>query len=230
MVMEIGAGWGGFAYAFKTLFQNTTYVIIDLPQTLLFSAVYLRAAFPSASILLYGDKPPDVLLEGAQSYDFIFLPHYFLDSIHKLGQLDLAINIASFQEMTSQQVDRYASRLSQSGCTSIFSHNRDHSHYNPQLTTVSSILENYYQLARIDGLVDVYQNYYQLVRITGLFDVDQKDSVSSKTLLDRFGGLARRGKKIIRNLGRSRPEKKEVKVTDYRYLVGSLNSQLSSVK
>jgi putative sugar O-methyltransferase len=207
-VLEIGAGWGGFAFAFKTLFHNTTYVIIDLPQTLLFSAVYLRAAFPSAFMLLFGDKPQEVLLEDVQSYDFIFLPHYFLDPIHKLGQIDLAINIASFQEMTSDQVDRYASRLSDSGCASIFSHNRDHSPHNPQLTTVSSILEEYYQLVRITGLVDVYHN----------------DILSSKAFSDRFGALAGRGKNIIRNLIYGRSVKKEEKVTDYRYLVGYLNS------
>ncbi len=38
-VVEIGAGWGGLAYQFKTLFPNTTYVIVDLPPTLLFSIV-----------------------------------------------------------------------------------------------------------------------------------------------------------------------------------------------
>ncbi|MEA3226268.1 MAG: hypothetical protein U9Q07_09985, partial [Planctomycetota bacterium] len=38
VVVEIGAGWGGFAYQMKTLLPDMCYVIIDLPQTMLFSA------------------------------------------------------------------------------------------------------------------------------------------------------------------------------------------------
>jgi putative sugar O-methyltransferase len=208
IVLEIGAGWGGFAYAFKTLFHNTSYVIFDLPQTLLFTAVYLRAAFPSASILLFGDKPQDVLLENVQSYDFILLPHYFFENIHKLKQLDLAINIASFQEMTTEQVDRYASKLADAGCASIFSYNRNRSPHNPELTTVSSILEKYYQLVRVTGMVDVYHN----------------DVLSSTAFSGRFDAVVNKGKNIIRNLIYSRPVNEEEKVTDYRYLVGHLNS------
>ncbi|MEK7801455.1 MAG: hypothetical protein AAB276_03280, partial [Pseudomonadota bacterium] len=43
-VVEIGSGWGGFAYQFHTLFENTTFFCIDLPPTLLFSSVYVRGA------------------------------------------------------------------------------------------------------------------------------------------------------------------------------------------
>jgi hypothetical protein len=88
------------------------------------------------------------MLEDVQSYDFILLPHYFFENIHKIKPLDLAINIASFQEMTSEQVNGYASKLFDAKCASIFSHNRDRSPHNPQLTAVSAILEKYY---RVDG-------------------------------------------------------------------------------
>jgi putative sugar O-methyltransferase len=207
IVLEIGAGWGGFAYVFKTLFQNTSYVIFDLPQTLLFSAVYLRAAFPSASILLFGDKPQDILFDDVQSYDFVLLPHYFFENIHKIKQLDLAINIASFQEMTSEQVNGYVSKLHDSNCPFIFSHNRDHSPHNPQLTTVSAILEKYYQVVELNGMVDVYHN----------------DILSPKSSLERFSGLFSKGKHIIRNLIVDHSLNEKEAVTDYRYLKGSLN-------
>jgi hypothetical protein len=45
-VIEIGAGWGGFAHHLKTLFPNISYTIVALPQTLLFSATYLKTTFP----------------------------------------------------------------------------------------------------------------------------------------------------------------------------------------
>jgi putative sugar O-methyltransferase len=54
MAWEIGAGWGGFAYQFKTLFPNITYVISDLPDLFLFSAVYLMTVFPEARVCFVG--------------------------------------------------------------------------------------------------------------------------------------------------------------------------------
>ena len=50
LVWEIGAGWGGFAYQFKTLFPDVTYVIVDLPELFLFSATYLMTLFPEAKV------------------------------------------------------------------------------------------------------------------------------------------------------------------------------------
>ena len=48
--LEIGAGWGGFAYQFKTLFPKTTYVVVDFPELFLFSASYLVTVFPEAKV------------------------------------------------------------------------------------------------------------------------------------------------------------------------------------
>jgi putative sugar O-methyltransferase len=145
IVLEIGAGWGGFAYQLKTLCPNVCYVIVDLPQTLLFSAVYLMTLFPKASVRFYGDRSPEKLLDEARSCDFAFLPHFGLGSV-PIPKIDLAINMVSFQEMTSAHVEQYVRRLSDLGCPSLYSHNRDRSPHNSQLSTVSSILGRYYEL------------------------------------------------------------------------------------
>jgi hypothetical protein len=47
---------GGFRYQVKILFPNTTYVIVDLPMMMLFSATYLKMAFPDANVGLYQDR------------------------------------------------------------------------------------------------------------------------------------------------------------------------------
>ena len=151
VVLEIGAGWGGFAYQFKTLCPNVTYIIVDLPQTLLFSAAYLRTVFPFASILMYGDKPEASLLQDFQSYDFIFLPHFFAGKI-QLSRIDLTINIVSFQEMTSEQVNEYVRKAHELGCPSFYSLNRERSRYNNQLTSVSAILSKFYDIAELKVL------------------------------------------------------------------------------
>ncbi len=60
MVVEIGAGWGGFAFQFKTLFPKTTYVIVDFPELFLFSATYLMTAFPGAAVRFWREERRDV--------------------------------------------------------------------------------------------------------------------------------------------------------------------------
>ncbi len=145
IVLEIGAGWGGFAYQFKKLCPNTCYIIIDFPQTLLFSIVYLKTLFPKGKLLLYGDKPKEKLLEDYASFDFVFLPHFFWKET-RLKEIELAINMVSFQEMTDDQVDGYVRHLVEQDCQNVYSHNRDRSSHNTQLSTVSSILGKYYDV------------------------------------------------------------------------------------
>src|SRR3712207_8746167 len=46
VVVEVGSGWGGFAYQLKTLCPQLTIVLVDLPELFLFSGTYLRTLFP----------------------------------------------------------------------------------------------------------------------------------------------------------------------------------------
>ena len=157
VVMEIGAGWGGFAYQFKKLCPKVTYIIVDLPQTLLFSAVYLMTLFPSAAIFIYDGQMEDSLSETCHSYDFVFLPHYYIDKL-QLARLDLAMNMVSFQEMTTEQVRQYVRKTYELGCPNFYSLNRDRSPHNKQLTAVSSVLSEYYSISPIEVLDVPYTN------------------------------------------------------------------------
>jgi putative sugar O-methyltransferase len=150
-VLEIGAGWGGFAHQLKTLFPNITYTIVDLPQTLLFSATYLKATFPDARVRIYGEVPAESLFDDLDHTDFLFLP------AHAFGRLpippaDLAVNLASFQEMTTEHVRGYVNKLADSGCRQVYSMNRDRSRYNEELSTVTELLESRYRVERLEVL------------------------------------------------------------------------------
>lgn len=145
VVVEIGGGWGGFAYQIKKLIPDTTYVIVDLPPTLLFSGTYLMALFPHANFFIYGRDPIQNLKERILDYDFIFLPHYVFSTV-ELQRVDLAINMVSFQEMTTEQVAAYLKRLTELGCSVLYSHNRDRSKHNSQLTAVGVLLKRHFQL------------------------------------------------------------------------------------
>jgi hypothetical protein len=143
VVWEIGAGWGGFAYQFKSLCPQVTYIITDFPELFLFSAVYLMTAFPHARVAFYGEGPAQGLPEDWQEADFVFIPNTCLDAVAP-GRLDLTINMVSFQEMTTQQVEMYVQQAFNLGCPYLYSLNRDRSPYNTQLTSVRSIIDKHY--------------------------------------------------------------------------------------
>lgn len=143
LVWEIGAGWGGFPYQFKTLCPNVTYVITDFPELFLFSATYLMAAFPEARVRFYGEVPAEETFMGWQELDFIFIPDTFHAAVRP-ERVDLTINMVSFQEMTTQQVETYVRRAHALDCQYLYSLNRDRSHHNRELSNVRSILSQYY--------------------------------------------------------------------------------------
>jgi len=207
IVMEIGAGWGGFAYQFKTLCPNTCYIIVDLPQTLLFSGVYLKTLFPSASVLFYGDKPTEMLLESYDGYDFIFIPHFFFGQM-KLPKLDLAINMISFQEMTSEQIDVYVRGLAELACSNVYSHNRDRSPYNNQLTSVRSIIQKYYNTSE-QKVFNVPYTDLSFQEVT----IHKEISRSSKRIYD-----------LALKFFKKSVTQQERSIHEYRHLFGTLKS------
>jgi len=147
LVCEIGAGWGGFAYQFKTLFPRTTYVIVDFPELFLFSATYLGALFPDARLLFAGTSDTAVI-DGWRDADFVFVPHPLFRLVSTLP-LDLTVNMVSFQEMTDAQVRGYAAMAATAGCPLLYSMNRERSPYNTQLVSVSEALADWYGLTEV---------------------------------------------------------------------------------
>ncbi|MCB1194713.1 putative sugar O-methyltransferase [bacterium] len=155
LVWEIGAGWGGFGYQFKTLFPNTTYMITDLPELFIFSAVYLQTAFPDARIAICNRDNIKSVCREWDSYDFIFIPNT-LNELVAACDPTLMINMVSFQEMTTQQVSNYVRKAMELQCPYLYSMNRDKSAYNTEITNVRKIIRQYY---RIDECVVLDTDY-----------------------------------------------------------------------
>lgn len=153
VVCEIGAGWGGFAYQFKTLFPVSTYVIVDFAELFLYSATYLTAHFPQARVAFVGDDAPP--RERWHEYDFIFVPHTRAAEVSG-GRLDLTVNMVSFQEMTGEQVQAYAGMAAAARCPLLYSLNRERSPYNTELVAVSQALETHYRLTEVPVLETDY--------------------------------------------------------------------------
>ncbi len=204
VVLEIGAGWGGFAYQFKTLFPNTCYIIIDLPQTLLFSIIYLKSLFPAGKFFIFGEDGTAQLPDDMSCFDFIFLPANSLNLLTCEMHIDLAINMVSFQEMTRKQVDNYASTLAKIKCPLIYSHNRNINPHNSELETLSDILDKYYLLEEIQVLEVPYTQFEKSTQHKPAFRVELKNWMT--------------------NLVKGR-KSSEIPISGYRHLVGKLAPQ-----
>jgi len=139
LVWEIGPGWGGFPYQLKTVCPNVTYVIMDFPELFLFSGTYLKTLFPEARVEFFDHGSLDELLSQWRDIDFLFVSNTFLDEFVP-EQLDLAINMVSFQEMTSEQVRAYVEKAYDLQSPYLYSLNRDRSPYNPELSGVGDII------------------------------------------------------------------------------------------
>lgn len=111
-VVEIGAGYGGLAETLIKPRPNLRYTIIDLPETLIFSAAFLQTHFPNASCYMYrpGDDPKNI---DWDKYQFAFLPNYRADWLRMMPRSQWALNTVSFAEMSRDQLCRYRDLLAE---------------------------------------------------------------------------------------------------------------------
>ncbi len=133
LIVEIGGGFGGLAYhLFRALQRPIRYVIVDLPESLVFSAIYCQTLFPSSeNLLVDGAKTGNSPFVLPATEGFTFVPNHLLANMD-LGHrhADLVINTLSMSEMSDAQINAYC-KLIQSylGRTGLFfeqNHQTDH--------------------------------------------------------------------------------------------------------
>lgn len=105
IVWEIGGGWGGLAFQFKTLFPQTTYVITAPPELLLISAVYLKTAFPRGQCRFYDERPGPAFWRGLEEVDFAFAPEAAVAAASSGGDrpLDLTLDVQALERMPGER-------------------------------------------------------------------------------------------------------------------------------
>lgn len=107
-ILEIGAGYGALAYHLLAAVPTARYVIVDLPESLAFSAQYLAIARPDLRQTVL-DR--EVIAKGVDldSSDVTFIPNHLLKSVEdRVNGLDCVVNIMSLSEMSAEQVSDYA--------------------------------------------------------------------------------------------------------------------------
>jgi hypothetical protein len=94
-ILELGAGCGYFARTFSLLNECSQYVIMDIPETLNFSFVFLNLEFPDKNILFVTEKED---FDRMDKFDFVLVPTCFVEYL-KGQKFDLFVNTASMGEM-----------------------------------------------------------------------------------------------------------------------------------
>jgi hypothetical protein len=119
-ILEIGGGYGALASALLSALSDCEYWICDLPESLLFSGLYLSLT-RDEKVALRDD-------ETAPARQVNLLPNYLFDRLSL--PFDLVINTLSMSEMSERQIAHYAAGISRLLNTSgvFFEQNRDNRH------------------------------------------------------------------------------------------------------
>lgn len=107
-IMELGGGYGKFAYYILKNTKNFTYIDFDIPETLTLASYYLSKCFPNKKNFFYGESKFDKNVE--LNYDLIFLPSWEIEKLDK-DTVNLAINKNSLGEMDPDAAKNYLQHI-----------------------------------------------------------------------------------------------------------------------
>jgi len=108
VVAELGAGWGRLGHVLLQVNPGIRYAIFDIPESLLVASSHLPGVLPDFSICSYGESRALAKIdrEMLQSRSIWFFGAQQIEELAP-GSVDVIANIASFQEMTIDQVNCY---------------------------------------------------------------------------------------------------------------------------
>jgi hypothetical protein len=119
-VWEIGGGWGGLAFQFKTLCPDVTYLITGQAEMFLVSAVYLMTIFPRARVRFYDPAAPDDFWRDWDQVDFAFAPECIVARMRP-PSLDLVLDMMTLERMTPARVEQHVEAAYRQECRYILS-------------------------------------------------------------------------------------------------------------
>ena len=111
LIVEIGGGFGGLSYYLSQLVPQARIVIVDIPESLIFSSLYLSLLLPQQEQIYARPAVTDQPLVPATP-GCTFVPNYLFDKVIETDvDFDLAINTLSMSEMDEEQVEYYCRGL-----------------------------------------------------------------------------------------------------------------------
>jgi putative sugar O-methyltransferase len=148
VICEVGPGCGGLAFHFSKVFKKPICLLIDIPETLFIAGAYLIVNDPEASVYIYDGFTPisKELFASNSAYDYMLIPDFALPELNGID-IDLFINMLSFQEMPEDVIDGYV-YFAYNNCSGfLYSDNWNRHPCNEQIvTSVESILGKYFDI------------------------------------------------------------------------------------
>ena len=161
-VLEVGGGFGSPA-RLNMLNEETRpalYVVLDIPESLFFSEIYLRHEFGKNAVYYVDKDCVDLELYNTKKIKFILCPLGCENKILSI-KFDIIINTGSFGEMSDQWVEFYKKYIEQVDAEFLYSDNYfgqpiDQLHENtnvycPRLSESWSLIKNTIRKVRGDG-------------------------------------------------------------------------------
>jgi len=123
VVCEIGGGYGGPARLWMThpIRRPSQYIIVDLPESLFFSELYLVKHFGAEQVFYVCDRSPMTARRIAKT-PILICPNGYIDMLSPVA-IELTINTNSLQEMPEAYVDFFMDWLDRQDCRFFFSNN-----------------------------------------------------------------------------------------------------------
>ncbi len=108
VVADLGPGWGRIGYVLAQVNPRLSYALLDIPASLLVSSTYLPQRLPGRSVGTYREARAIERFDNAtlRGKSLWFLGPQDLERMTE-GAIDLFVNVASFQEMSEDQVNGY---------------------------------------------------------------------------------------------------------------------------
>lgn len=112
VILDIGSGFGGVSRILSYYRENSTQILVDLPETLILTAYYIKYNFPNKKIALLEDIENNLenFNEIILEYDFVIVPPIILDYITEKS-IDLVMNTASLAFMSKGYLDYYLQHI-----------------------------------------------------------------------------------------------------------------------
>ncbi len=146
-VLEIGPGYGQLIYQLSRIMDNnTTFICIDYPETLFWSAIFLSINNDADKIYIPTVDDVDIdLVKISEEYKFILIPNFKIENLRRNMSFDLSINQNSFQEMSEDQLHYYCQFLMKFTGGWLYSYNACKQFMNMELDDyVHDILQKYF--------------------------------------------------------------------------------------
>jgi hypothetical protein len=150
-IVEIGGGYGALAHSLGLILKGkVTYIIIDVPEMLLYQGAYLAQNNPDQSMYIY-DSDSFTTEFGErererEAYDFILVPNFALRKLNSLQDISLLINMGSLAELTESQVDEYLCFAQKRISGYLYTDDVDRDPNNTELRSLVVVLERYFDL------------------------------------------------------------------------------------